>query len=75
MIDGVSDFKKHKAKRRAEKLSKDIEAITAIMVKTQLEFVPYKHYPAVHEIISILETNKGILEMQKRKLLRELETT
>lgn len=69
MITQLKDFKTEK---KYKKILEDINTILRIFSLTQMSLSFFKEYVVVQEIISILETNKTMLEMHKRKYEAQL---
>lgn len=69
MISSISD---HKNKKLYEKIIKDITAILQILSLTQRGLSIFKSYIAVQEIISVLETNKTLLELKQKQYETQL---
>jgi hypothetical protein len=70
MIVSLSAFKD---KRKIEKYLKDIEDILKIITLSQKGLSLYKHYTSVQEMVSVLETNKILLELHRKKYESKLE--
>jgi hypothetical protein len=66
-------FNDHKLKKKYEKIVKDISMILQVIVLAQRGLANFKNYIAVQEIISVLETNKVLLELKQKKYKKELE--
>lgn len=66
-------FKDHKQKKKYEKIVSDISAINHIIILTQKGLSVFKNYLPVQEIISVLETNKVLLELKQKRYKKELE--
>lgn len=62
----------YKAKKKYERIVKDIGDILKVFNLTQRALAVFKNYICVQEIISIIETNKSLLELQKVKYEKEL---
>ena len=70
MIISLNDFK---SKKKVAKYLKDIDDILKVITLSQKSLSFYKQYSAVQEIISILETNKMLLELHRKKYESKLE--
>lgn len=68
----LTQIKEYKLKKKYEKILKDIEGILLVFSLTQRALSVFKNYISVQEIISIIETNKTLLELQKKKYEKEL---
>lgn len=66
-LQDVKDNKKYK------KIVKDIEAILKIINLAQKGLSHYKEYVTAIELISIMETNKTMLEIHKKKYETKLK--
>lgn len=69
MITQLKDFKNIK---KYKKILEDIEGMLKIFTLTQKGLSFFKEYAVAQEIISIIETNKTMLEMHKRKYEAQL---
>jgi hypothetical protein len=69
----ITNLNEHKNKKKYEKVVRDITGILSVLTLTQRGLAVFKHYVSVQEIISTLETNKVLLELQKKKYEKELE--
>jgi hypothetical protein len=65
-------IKDYKLKKKYERIVKDISDILKVFSLTQRALAVFKNYIAVQEIISIIETNATLLELQKKKYEKEL---
>jgi hypothetical protein len=63
----------HKQKKKYEKLVNDISEIINVILLTQRALAPFKNYLPVQEVISVLETNKILLELKQKRYKRELK--
>lgn len=70
MITNLSD---HKNKKKYEKIVRDLSAILKVLSLTQQGLAHFKAYVAVQEVISVLETNKTLLDLQLKKYEKELK--
>lgn len=68
----VSDLGKFKNKKKYEKVVEDIDKILHILNLTQKSLSFYRSYKTVQEIISIVETNKTLLDLHLKKYTKEL---
>ena len=66
-------LQKHKDKKKYKKVLEDIDNILKIISLSQKSFSFYKQYISVQEMISVLETNKTLLELHRKKYEGELE--
>ena len=66
-------FDDHKKKKKYKKIVSDISAIVNIIILTQKGLSIFKSYTNVQEIISVLETNKVLLEIKQKRYKKELE--
>jgi hypothetical protein len=69
----IVSLKEHKDKKKIKKYIEDIDNVLKIIFLSQKGLGIYKQYSAVQEMVSILETNKIILEMHKKKYESKLE--
>lgn len=69
----IVSLKEYKDKKKIKKYIDDIENVLKIIFLSQKGLSIYKQYSAVQEMVSILETNKIILEMHKKKYESKLE--
>jgi hypothetical protein len=69
----IVSLKEHKDKKKIKKYIEDIDNVLKIIFLSQKGLSIYKQYSAVQEMVSILETNKIILEMHKKKYEGKLE--
>jgi len=70
MIISLEGFK---SKRKIAKYLKDINDILKIITLSQKGLSLYKQYSSVQEMISVLETNKMLLELHRKKYESKLE--
>lgn len=66
-------LKDHKQKKKYEKIVSDISSIVHIIILAQKGLSVFKSYLPVQEIISVLETNKILLELKQKRYKKELE--
>lgn len=69
----MTNLKEYKLRRKYEKVVSDIDAILLVFDLTSRGLAHFKNYVAVQELISVLATNATILQMQQRKMQKELE--
>jgi hypothetical protein len=69
----IVSLDRFKDKRKVEKYLKDIEDILKIITLSQKGLSLYKHYTPVQEMVSVLETNKILLELHRKKYESKLE--
>lgn len=67
MNDNLIDLNKH---RKTEQLVKDLETCIKMIDFNRNSFKGYTKYTPVAEIVSVLETNKTILEIHLNKIKR-----
>lgn len=72
-MNQTTTLKDYKLKKKYERITKDITAILNVFNLTQRALSVFKNYIVCQEIISILETNKNLLELQQKKYEKELE--
>jgi uroporphyrinogen-III synthase len=70
----ITNIKSHKQKKKYERVIEDIDSMTKIFILSQQSLSFFKQYIPAQEIISILETNKTLLELQRKKFVKELES-
>ena len=68
-ITSIQDFKDDK---KYKKIIDELVNVILILNITQQRLTHYKHYIKVMEVISVIETNKTLLDFQKRKYEKEL---
>lgn len=69
----IVSIQEYKDKKKIKKYIKDIDDILKVVTLSQKGLSMYKQYSAVQEMVSILETNKILLEMHKKKYESKLE--
>lgn len=69
----IISIQEYKDKKKIKRYIKDIDDILKIVSLSQKGLSMYKQYSAVQEMVSILETNKILLEMHKKKYEGKLE--
>lgn len=62
-----------KVKKKYKKFIEDIDAILKVVSLSQKSLSFYKQYVPVQEMISVLETNKTLLELHRKKYESKLE--
>jgi hypothetical protein len=72
-VSKVKNIRKFKQLRAFEKIVSDIPRILHVLSLTQRGLAVFKAYIPVQEIISVLETNKTLLEIKLCKYQDELE--
>lgn len=72
-MNNTLSLKDHKHKKICEKVIKDINAILLVLSLTQRGLTVFKHYISIQEIISVVETNKTLLDLQLKKYEKELK--
>ena len=71
----VHNLGEHKKKKMYGKLIEDINKILHIISLTQKSLSYFKQYIPVQKLISIMETQKTLLEIHRDKVEDELEKT
>lgn len=69
----IHDLGDYKKKKMYDKLMEDINKILHIMSLTQKSLSYFKQYIPVQKLISIMETQKTLLEIHRDKAENELE--
>lgn len=69
----IVNLKLHKDKKKYKKVLEDIDSMLRIFMLSQQSLSFFKHYIPAQEIISILETNKTLLELKRKRYNKELE--
>jgi hypothetical protein len=64
-----------KNKKKYKKYIEDIDDILKVLSTSQKALSFFKHYITVQEIISVIETNKTFLELNRNKYEKELSKT
>lgn len=72
-MSDVVDLNSRKKEKRYKKIIQDIDSILKIISLTQRSLSFFKEYVPAQEIISILETNKTMLEIHRKKYEAELQ--
>lgn len=67
MFNTTLSLKDHKDKKKFHKIVTDIESILKVLTLSQEGLKHFKEYTSVQELISVMETNKNILLMHKKK--------
>ncbi len=62
-----------KNKKKVLKYLEDINNILKVILLSQKSLTHFKQYTPVQEMISVLETNKVLLELHKKKYETKLE--
>jgi len=62
-----------KSKKKCKKYIEDIDSILKIITLSQKSLSFYKQYASVQEMVSVLETNKTLLELHRKKYESKLE--
>lgn len=66
-------MKEHKQKKKYAKMISEIDDILKVISLSQKSLSFYNKYMPVQEMISVLETNKILLELHRKKYESELE--
>jgi len=61
------NLKDYKNKKKIDKIVSDIDKIVNIFTLTQKSLSFFKNYAVVQEVISVIETNKSLLLLHKKK--------
>ena len=69
----MTNLKQYKTRRKYEKVISDINSILLVFDLASRGLVYFKNYVAVQEIISVLTTNATLLQLQQKKMQKELE--
>ncbi len=69
----IHNFEDHKNKKKFTKVIEDIDSILRVISLTQKSLSYFKQYLTVQEIVSVLETNKTLLELYRKKYGDKLE--
>ena len=64
LITNLNEFKDSK---KFKKIISDLENILVVINKSQEAFKFFKHYALCQEIISVLETNKTLVEIYRKQ--------
>lgn len=70
MIISLSD---HKNKKKIKKYIEDIDNVLKIISLSQKGLSLYKQFNTVQEMISVMEINKTLLELHRKKYESKLE--
>jgi hypothetical protein len=62
-----------KNKKKCKKYIEDIDDILKVITLSQKSLSFFKQYTSVQEMISVLETNKTLLELHRKKYESKLE--
>ncbi len=68
----ISNIQEHKDKKKYKKIVEELTAVVQLLNLTQEGLKHFKHYIKVTEIISVIETNKQMLDFQKKRYEKEL---
>lgn len=68
----ILNFEDKKKEKKYKKIIADIDNILKIIGLTQKSLSFYKEYVPAQEIISILETNKTMLEIHRKKYAEQI---
>jgi len=63
----------YRSKKKIKKYLEDIDNILKIISLSQRGLSLYKQYTSAQEMISVLETNKTLLELHRKKYESKLE--
>ncbi len=69
----LSSLLNFKEKKKYTRLISDIDNILKVLELTQASLIFFKHYKPVLELISVIETNKTILQAWKKKYESKLQ--
>lgn len=69
----VIDLGKEKNKKKYKRYIEDIDKILHILTTSQQALSFFKHYTSAQEIISVMETNKTFLELNRKRYEKELQ--
>lgn len=72
MMGSIIDINSIKNKKRYKRYIEDIDQILHILSTSQKALSFFKHYIPAQEIISVIETNKTFLELNRKKYEKEL---
>lgn len=72
MMGSIIDINSIKNKKRYKRYIEDIDQILQILSTSQKALSFFKHYIPAQEIISVIETNKTFLELNRKKYEKEL---
>lgn len=72
-MDDITNLKDFKNVRLIKRYLEDINRITHILTTTQKALSFFKQYIQVQEIVSVIETNKVFLDLNRKKYEKELE--
>lgn len=71
----VKSIKSHKEKRQAKVILEDLNDIEKVLDLTIRGLSVFKKYTLVMEIISCAQTNKTLVEIQKKKYEKMMENS
>jgi hypothetical protein len=69
----ITSLTEHKSKKKYKKVVEDIDGILKVISLSQKSLSFFKQYLPVQEMISVLETNKTLLELHRKKYEGKLE--
>lgn len=69
----IAFIQEYKDKKKIKKYIQDIDNILKIISLSQKGLSHYKQYSSTQEMISVLETNKTLLELHRKKYESKLE--
>lgn len=69
----VTNLGSFKDKKKFKRYIEDLEKILKVIDLAQKGLIHFKHYRYVQEIVSVLETNKTLFDMHKKKYEKALE--
>lgn len=69
----TTSLTEHKNKKLYQKIIRDIGGILQVLSLTQRGLVIFKSYVVVQEIISVVETNKTLLELKLKDYEKKLK--
>lgn len=69
----VINLGKEKNKKKYKRFIEDIDKILHILTTSQQALSFFKQYTSAQEIISVMETNKTFLELNRKRYEKELQ--
>lgn len=72
-MTNIFDLKSRKTEKLNTKIIADIDKILHILSTSQQALSFFKQYIPVHEIVSVIETNKTLFELHRKKYAEELQ--
>ena len=69
----IIELKGKKTEKLNTKIIEDIDKILHILSTSQQALSFYKQFVPVHELISVMETNKTLFELHRKRYAEELE--